>query len=101
MKKLLFFVAMLTLVSFKTADTTISAEERKFAIDELTRTKKNLLKSIKGLSKEQLNFKSSPTSWSVAECTEHLAISENNLWAAFEGTLKQPADPSRRGEVKS
>lgn len=100
MKKLLLFVAVLTLVSFKTADTTLTAEERKFALDELSRTRENLLNGIKGLSLEQLNFKSTPTSWSIAECTEHLAISENNLWGAMDGCLKQPADPAKRGEVK-
>lgn len=100
MKKLLLFVAVLTLVSFKTADTTLNAEERKFAIDELSRTKENLLNSIKGLSKEQLNFKSTPTSWSIAECTEHLAISEGNLWGALDESLKAPADPAKRAEVK-
>lgn len=101
MKKLLILLAVLTLVSFKTADTTLTAEERKFALDELAKTKEAFLKSMKGLSKEQLSFKSSPTSWSIAECAEHIAISEGNLWGALEGTLKSPADPSRRGEVKS
>ena len=101
MKKLLIFAFILTLVSFKTADTELSKDERKFAHDELTKTKENFLKSLKGLSKEQLNFKSTPTSWSIAECAEHIAISETNLWGAFEGALKSPADPTRRGEVKS
>lgn len=101
MKKLLFFALILTLVSFKTADTQLTADERKFAMDELNKTKENFLKSLKGLSKEQLNFKSTPTSWSIAECAEHIAISEGNLWGALEGALKSPADPARRGEVKS
>src|SRR5688572_14450645 len=101
MKKLTLLMAVLTLISFKTADTTLSAEERKFAMDDLNKSREYFLNSIKGLSKEQLNFKSTPTSWSIAECAEHIAISENNLWAAMEGTLKTPADPSRRGEVKS
>lgn len=101
MKKLLFFALILTLVSFRTADTELTKDERKFAQDELNKTKENFLKSLKGLSKEQLNFKSSPTSWSIAECAEHIAISENNLWGAFEGSLKSAADPSKRGEVKS
>ena len=99
MKKLLFFAAILTLVSFKSADT-LTSQERQFAIDELNRTKENLLNSIKGLSKEQLNFKSSPTSWSIAECTEHLAISETNIWGALDGCLKTPADPTKRSDVK-
>jgi len=101
MKKLLFFAVILTLVSFKTADTELTKDERKFAQDELNKTKEIFLKSLKGLSKEQLNFKSTLTSWSIAECAEHIAIAENNLWAALEGSLKQPADPARRVEVKS
>ncbi|HEU5291591.1 MAG TPA: DinB family protein [Cyclobacteriaceae bacterium] len=101
MKKLLIFATIFALVSFKTADTELTKDERKLAQDELKKTKENFLKSLKGLSKEQLNFKSSPTSWSIAECAEHIAISENNLWAALEGSLKSAADPSRRGEVKS
>jgi uncharacterized damage-inducible protein DinB len=101
MKKLLIFAVILTLVSFRTADTELTKDERKFAQDELNKTKDNFLKSLKGLSKEQLNFKSTPTSWSIAECAEHIAISEGNLWGALEGALKSPADPSRRAEVKS
>src|SRR5688572_21017394 len=101
MKKLLFFALIFMLVSFKTADTQLTADERKAAIETLNQTKENFLKSLKGLSKEQLNFKSSPTSWSIAECAEHIAISEGNLWGALEGALKSSADPSRRGEVKS
>jgi hypothetical protein len=100
MKKLLLFVAFLSLVSFKTANIELTDQERKFASDELTRTKENLLNSIKGLSHEQLNFKSTPASWSIAECTEHLAISENNIWGALDGALKQASDPAKRSEVK-
>jgi len=100
MKKLLLFALILTLVSFKTADTELTKDERKFAQDELKRTKENLLNSIKGLSKEQLNFKSTPESWSIAECTEHIALAENNIWGMVDGALKQPADPAKRSEVK-
>jgi hypothetical protein len=100
MKKLLLFAAILALVSFKPAPTELTEQERKFAWDELTRTKENLLNSIKGLSKEQLNYKATPTSWSIAECTEHLAISENNIWGAFDGCMKAPADPAKRSELK-
>jgi DinB superfamily len=100
MKKLILPLAMLALISFKTADTTLSGEERKIVIDQLTQSKEHLLKSIKGLSANQLNFKADPTSWSIAECAEHIAISEGMIWGMVDGALKQPADPSRRGEVK-
>ena len=100
MKKLIFFALILTLASFKTADTTLTAQERKFAMDELNRTKESLLNSMKGLSTEQLNFKATPTSWSIAECMEHLAISENNIWGALDACLKTPVDPAKRSELK-
>ena len=100
MKKLLLSLIVLASFNFKTSDTTLSAEERAFAIDQLTKSKEAMLSSIKGLSKDQLNFKSSPASWSIAECAEHIAISENNIFGMVEGALKLPADPSRRGEVK-
>jgi hypothetical protein len=100
MKKLLFFACLLTLVSFKIADTTLTAEERKFAMDDLNKSREVFLKSIKGLSKEQLNFKSSPTSWSIAECAEHISLAEGNIWGMVDGALKQPADPAKRSEIK-
>lgn len=79
----------------------ISKQERKFAIKYLNETKNDMLKTLKGLSEEQLNFKPNEESWSVAECLRHIAISEQSLWAGFiEGPLKAAADPSKRSEVK-
>jgi hypothetical protein len=100
MKKLLVSLAMLTLFSFKLADASMTADERKFAAEQLTKSRELMLNTIKGLSPAQLNFKPSPESWSVAECAEHIAISEGNIWGMVDGALKPAADPSRRGEVK-
>ncbi|MBA4055070.1 MAG: DinB family protein [Marivirga sp.] len=52
------------------------------------------------MSAAQLNFKSSPESWSVAECVEHIAISESNFFGMIQETLKEAADPARRSEIK-
>jgi hypothetical protein len=100
MKKLFLFAAILTLSGFNTAPVELTEQERKFALDELNRTKENLLNSIQGLSIEQLNFKSSPGTWSVAQCVEHIAISESKIWVALEEAVKQPADPMKHSEVK-
>ena len=56
--------------------------------------------TVKGLNDDQLNFKATPESWSVAECVEHLAISEGMLGGMFQGALKTPADASKRDSVK-
>jgi hypothetical protein len=100
MKKLVLCFAVLTLFSFRTADVELTADERKTAIDHLTKSRDYMLKTVKGLSPAQLNYKSSPESWSVAECAEHLAIAESLIWGMLEGALKTAPDPSKRGDVK-
>lgn len=100
MKKILFIAAVLALLSFHDRPVELTEQERKFALDELARTKENLLNSIKGLNQEQLNFKSSPSTWSVAQCVEHIAISESKIWTALEEAIKEPANPTKHDEVK-
>ena len=100
MKKVLLPLLMLVMVSFSISDVKLTNAERKKAITEMKNTSKHLVTTIKGLSEAQLNFKSSPDSWSIAECTEHIAISENNIFGMLEGALKTAADASKRADVK-
>lgn len=100
MKKILLPMLMLAMVSFSSSDTKLTKAERKLAATEMKGTSKHLVKSVKGLSDAQLNFKSSPNSWSIAECTEHITISENTIFGMLEGALKTAADPSKRADVK-
>ena len=98
--RLILLIPALLLMSLTAPTPDLTSAERKFAIDYLNSTKKDVLKSIKGLSPEQLNFKSSPDSWSIAECVEHIAISETNLFGMIQGTLKEAANPDKRKEIK-
>jgi len=98
--RLILFIPALLLMNFRAIAPELTSAERKFAIDYLKSTKQGLLKSIKGLTQEQLNYKSSPESWSVAECVEHIAIAETNLFGMIQGTLKGEANPAKRSEVK-
>jgi hypothetical protein len=102
MKTLKFFLFTVAVVfmGFTRPDTKLTDAERKYAIDLLQETKNNLLKKVKGLTAEQLNFKADPTRWSIAECVEHIAISENNLFGFAQMGLKEAADPSKRAEIK-
>ena len=81
-------------------DFTITKDERKAAIKLMKDTKADVLNSVKGLSDAQLNFKATPEKWSVKECVYHIAISEKNLWDMMEGTMKAPANPEKRSEIK-
>lgn len=82
-------------------DNSLSKVERKSAISLMKETKADALKSVRGLSEAQLNFKAAADKWSVKECMYHIAISEKNLWDMMEATMKAPANPEKRSEIKT
>jgi hypothetical protein len=82
-------------------DLTLNKKDRKTAVSLMKDTKAEVLKSVKGLSEAQLNFKASPDKWSVKECMYHIAISEKNLWDLMEKTMKAQPNPEKRSEIKT
>ena len=78
----------------------LTTQEREYAIKLSKDTESGVVNSVKGLSAAQLKFKASPEKWSVEECVKHIAASETNLWAMVEKSLKQPANPEKRSEIK-
>lgn len=99
MKKILLPIFCVVFTASALAQTTISKDERAKALDHLKQTNSELLKTVKGLSKEQLNYKPSDDAWSIAECMEHIAISENSIFGIVTMTLANEPDPSKRREV--
>ncbi|MGD0507842.1 MAG: DinB family protein [Terriglobales bacterium] len=82
------------------APTTLSAEEREAALKSLQSTHDAFLKSIAGLSEKQWRFKPAPDRWSVAEVSEHIAVSESALLGLVQTKfMTSPADPAKRTEV--
>jgi DinB superfamily len=100
MKTSLFFITITFLFGFQTIDPTLSKQERFEAIKYLKSTKTDFLKAIKGLSEAQLNFKPDSATWSVAECAEHIALSEKRIFEWGQSSLKTPAEPAKRAEIK-
>ncbi|MCA6451313.1 MAG: DinB family protein [Chitinophagaceae bacterium] len=100
MKKMIFLLSSLLFFSFSTADVGLTKEERKLAADFLTDTKNGIRDAIQGLSQAQLTFKPAPDKWSVEDCLKHIAMSEQMLWGMIEASLKNPATPEKRSEVK-
>lgn len=102
MKTVKFIVLTLAIasMSFNRPDGGLTDTEREKATQILQNSKTGLLKTVAGLTPEQLNFKSSPASWSIAECVEHLAISETNFTMFVQQSVKAAADPTKRSEVK-
>ncbi len=100
MKKILLFAALLSGLSFTTADSGITKKEKKSAAKFLKETQNGVLDAIKGLSNNQLSFKPAPDKWSVEDCVKHIAATETGLWQLTEGTIKQPANTEKRADIK-
>jgi DinB superfamily len=101
MKRLLLLTAFFAATAFThpTADG-LTGAERKFALDNLQRTKDRFLSDVKGLSAAQLSFKADTSRWSIAQCIEHIALSENLMWQWEQGIMKQPAAPEKKSLEK-
>lgn len=70
------------------------------AIKYLKKTRKELEKSVKGLSKEQMTYKPEDGGWSVAEIVEHIIIVEGALKGMLEGKIKAGENLDQKAEVK-
>ena len=79
----------------------LSQHDRDFVIEQLQASRKNFLNAVAGLTPEQLNFKASPDRWSIAECAEHITISEDFIGGRIKDAIvKGPATPEKRANVK-
>lgn len=81
-------------------DSSLSKKERKYAVSMMKDTKDAAIRSVKGLSEAQLDYRATPEKWSVKECMYHIAGAEKLLWSAFENSMKGPANPEKRSEIK-
>lgn len=79
----------------------LTQRERDRAMSELHATRKQFLDSVAGLSEAQWNFKPDANTWSIAECAEHIAVSEDNIMQLVrKNALSSPATPEKKAEVK-
>jgi hypothetical protein len=97
---LLLALLVITGLAGTVTSTSITSKERKFAAAQLKDTKVDVLKSVKGLSEAQLDFKIDSKNWSIRECVYHIAMSENLLWQLLQNSMKQPANPEKRSDIK-
>jgi hypothetical protein len=94
------FLAIALMLAADTTQT-LTHEERDRAVAELEGSRKAFLDATKGLSPAQWNFKSAPDRWSVAECSEHIALAEGYIFGLVsEKIVKAPANPEKRDAAK-
>jgi hypothetical protein len=89
MKKVLAF-CILAAVPMLAGEGALTDSERSFLVEQLQKSKEYFLASIAGVTDAQWRFKPSPTVWSVAECAEHIVLSEDFLFKTSQGILKTP-----------
>jgi hypothetical protein len=95
------FCLLLTLVSLTGGFAqTLTQGERDRALSELYASRKQFLDSVDGLTEAQWNFKPAPNVWSIAECAEHIAVSEDLLLDSLPKLMQSPAEPRKRAEAK-
>ena len=71
-----------------------------FFKDYMDESYTNLEKAVKGLTPGQLAFKPSEDRWSIAECLEHIVLTEPELTEYEKAIMAAPANPEKRNEVK-
>jgi DinB superfamily len=65
--------------------------ERAVLVSQLEASKKDFLSSLEGVTAAQWKFKPAPNVWSVAECAEHIILSEDFLFNTAQQILKTEA----------
>ncbi|HXB21069.1 MAG TPA: DinB family protein [Candidatus Solibacter sp.] len=96
----LFLLAIVTVTIAASAQTLTQADRDK-AVAELEGSRQAFLDATKGLSPAQWNFKAGPDRWSIAECADHIALSENFIFGVVTSqVMKSPATPEKRDAVK-
>jgi hypothetical protein len=83
--------ATLSLVSATAAG--LPDAERKMLFDHLAKSSQEFLASVEGLTPEQWNYKAGPDRWSIANCAEHIALSEDFIRGMIENNVLK-ADPT-------
>ena len=95
------WLALFLLAAVAVSAETLTKVDRDKAIAELEESRKAFLDATKGLSDAQWNFKPAPERWSVAECAEHIALSEKFIFGRITNDIvKSAATPEKRDAVK-
>ncbi len=76
------------------ATPSLQAEERRFLMDYLKRTRQMMHDAVRDVSPEQWTFKPKPFRWSVAECAEHIILTERWLMSEFAAKFGKGDEPA-------
>lgn len=99
MKKLLFPLIALIALGFTSKPEKLSDADRTMLLTQLTQTRNHLIKTLEGLTSAQLHFKASENSWSIIECVEHLALTEEMFLKTVHKSVAEGPKPELRDSL--
>jgi hypothetical protein len=97
MKRVAFLLALALVPAWAQS---LSRQESEFAMSSLHASRKLFLDSISGLPADQWNFKPAPDRWSIAECAEHVVLTEDFLFNRAMQVLRTGVAPARRADLQ-
>jgi len=77
----------------------LTNDERKFVIEMLNTNSIRFLSAIGNVSELQWTYKPTSESWSIAEVSEHIVLSDGLLLSIAQRSLKSPGDSSKGVEL--
>ena len=90
---LLWFLVLLALANAGAAAETISDADRSYLVSHLEMTREFVIDATRGLTNEQWLFTPAPKRWSIAQCIDHLASTEEYVLRMVRERLLQAAEP--------
>lgn len=72
----------------------LQVEERRFLMDYLKRSRQMMHDVVRDVSPVQWTFKAQPFRWSIAECAEHIILTERWLMSEFAGKYAKGNEPA-------
>ncbi len=102
MSRLLVTVAGLACLSSGAfAGEPLEQGRRDFAMSNLHASRKMFLDATANLTPAQWSFKAAPDKWSIAECAEHISVSEDYIWGLVDKLVAgPPSDPELVAKTK-
>jgi len=100
MKRVSLLLGALLILSTVAFGQALTQADRERAVKYLEQTRDGVASATKGLSEAQMNFKSAPDRWSVAETLEHIALAEDFLLQNVSGMMKASPGAADRDTAK-
>lgn len=100
MKRIIPIIILLVCASLTSVLAQISDADRDKITSQLKASQTELLSAVKGLSEEQWLYKPTADSWSIAECVEHMAISEKNIFAIVGMSMQSEPEAGIKDKLK-